>query len=235
MNVNIYNNYIHLNPSIHTNRSAFQCTGVILQNRYNYAYKNINIKNNTFIIEDYYSKSFTEAYIYTSGKEGGFIEGLFIDNNYFYTTTMKGIMILPNKGSVSMLNITNNNFKEIGSSTNFILYFGYPINDSLIQNNHIVDTRISKGTEKWIAFEGSEFNNFNVVNNTLISNTPYGRVLNGSKAKFYDFAPKVGTTASRPITTYIGDFYFDTTINKPIWCKQIEPSILWVDSSGEEV
>ncbi len=40
-----------------------------------------------------------------------------------------------------------------------------------------------------------------------------------------------GTTANRPTPHYIGERYFDTTINKPIWWTGIE----WVDALGIEV
>jgi hypothetical protein len=44
-----------------------------------------------------------------------------------------------------------------------------------------------------------------------------------------------GTTANRPININIGHTHFDTTLNKPIWCKQVTPSIIWVDSTGATV
>lgn len=41
-----------------------------------------------------------------------------------------------------------------------------------------------------------------------------------------------GITADRPITLlWIGRFYFDTTIGKPIWLKSINPNV-WVDGAG---
>ena len=42
------------------------------------------------------------------------------------------------------------------------------------------------------------------------------------------------TTANRPTPTYIGQIYFDTTLGKPIWCKDITTPI-WVDSTGTTV
>lgn len=42
------------------------------------------------------------------------------------------------------------------------------------------------------------------------------------------------TTANRPTPTYIGQIYFDTTLGKPIWCKNITTPI-WVDSTGATV
>lgn len=44
-----------------------------------------------------------------------------------------------------------------------------------------------------------------------------------------------GSTANRPSTNLVvGDFYFDTTLNKPVWCKTTSP-IVWVDATGASV
>lgn len=41
-----------------------------------------------------------------------------------------------------------------------------------------------------------------------------------------------GTTASRPVNgVTVGQRYFDTTLNKPIWCSAIGP-IVWRDATG---
>ena len=51
-----------------------------------------------------------------------------------------------------------------------------------------------------------------------------------------------GATASRPVNAgtpgsnpsrplYIGQSYFDTTLNKPIWVKSLNPTV-WVDATG---
>lgn len=41
-----------------------------------------------------------------------------------------------------------------------------------------------------------------------------------------------GITADRPVTLlWIGRFYFDTTIGKPIWLKSVNPNV-WVDGAG---
>lgn len=53
-----------------------------------------------------------------------------------------------------------------------------------------------------------------------------------------------GSTSQRPLRAYIGDVYFDTTLNKPVWCKTravitadgtVTTSAVWVDSSGVTV
>jgi hypothetical protein len=42
-----------------------------------------------------------------------------------------------------------------------------------------------------------------------------------------------GVTASRPVNGLtVGDWYFDTTLNVPVWNKQITPSIVWVKADG---
>lgn len=44
--------------------------------------------------------------------------------------------------------------------------------------------------------------------------------------------PDFGTTAARPATQLsVGQFYFDTTLGKPIWWK----GAVWVDGSGATV
>lgn len=41
-----------------------------------------------------------------------------------------------------------------------------------------------------------------------------------------------GPTTQRPVDLlYIGIFFFDTTINKPIWLRSINPNV-WVDGAG---
>lgn len=44
-----------------------------------------------------------------------------------------------------------------------------------------------------------------------------------------------GTTANRPTQDiWVGRFYFDTTLNKPIWVKTVSP-IVWVDATSAVV
>jgi hypothetical protein len=45
-----------------------------------------------------------------------------------------------------------------------------------------------------------------------------------------------GVTADRPTSVlWIGRFYFDTSLNKPIWIKQVKPTVLWCDATGATV
>jgi len=46
-------------------------------------------------------------------------------------------------------------------------------------------------------------------------------------------APQSGTSAQRPTSTYIGQFYFDTTLGFPIWASVIGTT--WVDAAGASV
>lgn len=42
-----------------------------------------------------------------------------------------------------------------------------------------------------------------------------------------------GPTAQRPGSpSYVGQPYFDTDLDKPIWCKQTTPTVVWVDATG---
>ena len=43
-----------------------------------------------------------------------------------------------------------------------------------------------------------------------------------------------GTTLQRPVPTYIGQSYFDTTLGFQINCKQLSP-VIWVAASGVSV
>lgn len=43
------------------------------------------------------------------------------------------------------------------------------------------------------------------------------------------------TTATRPPKPLLGFSLFDTTLNKPIWCKQAAPTVIWVDATGAVV
>jgi hypothetical protein len=46
---------------------------------------------------------------------------------------------------------------------------------------------------------------------------------------------KEGPTARRPVAVpYLGFFYYDTTLGKPIWAKTQAPAT-WVDATGAPV
>lgn len=40
-----------------------------------------------------------------------------------------------------------------------------------------------------------------------------------------------GPTVNRPVPTFVGQPYFDTTLGFMVWAKQLSPS-LWVDAAG---
>jgi hypothetical protein len=43
-----------------------------------------------------------------------------------------------------------------------------------------------------------------------------------------------GPTTNRPIPSFVGQPYFDTTLGFMVWAKQILPSV-WVDAAGVSV
>jgi hypothetical protein len=43
-----------------------------------------------------------------------------------------------------------------------------------------------------------------------------------------------GATGNRPLPRYVGQQFFDTTLNKPIYVKTISPTV-WVDANGTTV
>jgi hypothetical protein len=49
------------------------------------------------------------------------------------------------------------------------------------------------------------------------------------------FQPQGGTTAQRPTAPALWQDYFDTTLGYKITCKQITPSVVWVNGAGTTV
>ena len=43
-----------------------------------------------------------------------------------------------------------------------------------------------------------------------------------------------GPTTNRPLPSFVGQFYFDTTLGFGVWAKQLSPTI-WVDAAGVSV
>lgn len=45
-----------------------------------------------------------------------------------------------------------------------------------------------------------------------------------------------GTTANRPtVKLWVGRRYFDTTLGYPVYIKQVDPSVIWVNGAGTAV
>lgn len=44
-----------------------------------------------------------------------------------------------------------------------------------------------------------------------------------------------GPTANRPIPTTVSQAYFDTDLGYMIWCKQFNPTVIWVNAAGVPV
>lgn len=55
------------------------------------------------------------------------------------------------------------------------------------------------------------------------------------KNMLVNIVPENGVTASRPTSPVVGQQYYDTTLNKPIWCKVGGASPTWVDATGTTV
>jgi len=71
------------------------------------------------------------------------------------------------------------------------------------------------------------------VRRTLIGNTRS----NYADATPYYFSDVMATPAgsTRPTSPTIGQTFFDTSLNKPIWCKSVTPTVVWVDAIGTSV
>lgn len=41
-----------------------------------------------------------------------------------------------------------------------------------------------------------------------------------------------GTTDNRPVDAFVGMYFFDTTLGKPIYCQSLGSPNIWVDSTG---
>lgn len=44
-----------------------------------------------------------------------------------------------------------------------------------------------------------------------------------------------GRSTERPRAPHMGDYYFDSSLGKPIWCKLAGEQAIWVDASGDTV
>ena len=64
---------------------------------------------------------------------------------------------------------------------------------------------------------------------TLSANIP----ANGSVGPL-QLAPAYGPTLNRPTPAVLGQFWFDTTLNQPVWCSQLSPA-QWVNAAGVQV
>lgn len=82
------------------------------------------------------------------------------------------------------------------------------------------------------------------MNPKAVSDVPFAEPLDypirPGWAMFFDglvkgLQPLGGTTAQRPTSPILHQPYFDTTLAKPVWCKQVTPSVAWVDATGASV
>ena len=118
-----------------------------------------------------------------------------------------------------------------------------------IDSNKNISAKIWKGTK-------IEYDNIAIKDNTMTyvvtdeldevnkitSSTINGNIkINGTETKVYDdininnninVLKDSGTI--RPMASYVGQIFFDTNLNKPIWCKNVGTQI-WVDAMGTVV
>ena len=65
-----------------------------------------------------------------------------------------------------------------------------------------------------------------LVNNVVLSDVDYSKIINVSSTITINKGYSSGTT--RPTSPYLGEYFFDTSINKPIWWT----GSIWVLSDG---
>ena len=82
-----------------------------------------------------------------------------------------------------------------------------------------------------LSITNSGFSYFNTMYKKQLTN--YNNIWYDNQGNPCD-AKQIGTTEERPKNITVGFYYFDTTLNKPIWLKSISPKE-WVDANGEIV
>ena len=125
----------------------------------------------------------------------------------------------------SITGLKNIDFKAIAYSSTSTLN----IYNAWFEKNEFVDP----SEEIFTASEKTKLSLISTGANKVIDSTINGNILidNVETTVYYI---QSGTTAQRPIPTYIGEVYFDTDLGKPIWCKTVETPV-WVDSTGTVV
>jgi len=82
---------------------------------------------------------------------------------------------------------------------------------------------------------------FEYPSNTPVVHTDSGKATDEWQIAFSRWhtiistAQQSGVTADRPTTqVWIGRFYYDTTLGKPVWLHSVRPNV-WHDASGAAV
>jgi parallel beta-helix repeat protein len=227
----IYDTRLNVNFVVTEANSSIDCQDIqILNNTFGYetnplttngmdiAGKNILINNNRI--------SGALAALSSSGI-GTYFE---FKNNYVIDMSIQGI----NVADGSKAEIDNNTFSGIGWNNNGQAIIRVRDNAvANINNNAFYKDRIGGGdlgTGRPTSYFRIEVNGIvNAFNNFVDS-----LVLN-NLGTLSTVIPRIryrmGTTAQRPTTVIAGDFYYDTTLGKPIWYN----GTVWKDAAGTTV
>lgn len=64
---------------------------------------------------------------------------------------------------------------------------------------------------------------------------PWGQWVNRTHAAALS-VQQSGPTAERPTQRlWLGRFFYDLTLGKPVWVHQVKPTVIWHDASGAPV
>jgi hypothetical protein len=138
--------------------------------------------------------------------------------------TVLALPVLFTDTAVTVATGTGNTFPAPGVNESVILTFNSALNSAI---NEIVRCTNITGDVLTIvrAQEGT------VARNWAVGDFIANLFTAGTAAYFPQFG--YGTTAQRPtFNVVLAQYYFDSTLGIPIYCKTISPSITWVNSAG---
>lgn len=132
---------------------------------------------------------------------------------------------------------------------NLTLYISIDSVDNIINDREVIITKDNPNNNTLLNIYSNFIfgNNIKLIDNSIINlydgmnffdkttNTNYIRFNNKWYNKGISLdSLKQGTTQQRPTGVKAGFYYFDTTLNKPIWKKE-DSGTIWVDATGAEV
>jgi hypothetical protein len=128
----------------------------------------------------------------------------------------------------------------IEETTNYA--YSLNITGNSIQGSSTADWTLPRGTNHCTEFSGNTGYNFIKQgymvfwydNNNFVRTATSHPTTDPNTQGTVVTTIKSGTTANRPTTVYVGMPYFDTTLGKMIWVKQVSPTV-WVDGTGATV
>lgn len=151
--------------------------------------------------------------------------------------------ILDDNSIASGLGLITNNYSESSFG-----YFNDSVNSNTKSGEMIIDDQAVKKATIFSVGNGNIDQRSNAIEikyngDLYVQNVGGYNGHNSQEAKtvqsvIQSITVKSGSTADRPADSEIGFCYFDTTLNKPIWCKtqkQGDVAAHWVDASGNEV